>query len=601
MPELKPTSYPDWATNDVTLPVAGTNNKIEPRTIMQTQGADKGNFFGAEEANWILNSNGLWTRYLDQEAQHLKDTNLREYSTVADMVADELLEVGDYVRTLGYHSFGDTGGSIYKVVTSGTADGMTVIDLTNGLVAEFVYVSNVLSPMQFGAVGDGSADDSVPMQKLADLLEDNPSETVLQGGITIDLQGRKFAVNVVPQNVLTIQNGTLRAINNSSNIVEFVQGDVKLKTDGWDSLKLYNVIFDGGLVNSGTVTMDDQAGGITIEDTNNGIYISVASTSAAKSYKVDVLGCTFKDVWNSNIFIANSVSNVPWVTTIDKCYLNKTGNVDNLKIHNVFIGNSESSVNITDCKLLDINSAVFYDNACDVNIQASTIRVADNPANAAFLGDTSLNIGGGSRILLEGATHNITYYNYNLTIESSVVEGTELYLYSNHLSNSYANFKASNSNFSTLYIKRLGDAGDRVEVNIRTSNCEFDVLNIEPADSNNEPPAAPEYDVIRLAGTTVTDEFNILCRTNSQRSKVIITGSDLTTSGNPMITVPGAAPEAITLSGNSLTGNTSIISTPRNSVDTGDFYAVLENITEGVTNLVFSTGDASTVTAKYQA
>ena len=88
MPELKPTSYPDWATDNVTLPVAGTNNKEEPRTILKTQGVDRGNFFTAEEANWILNSNGTWVRYLDQETQHIKDTNLREYNTVADMVAD---------------------------------------------------------------------------------------------------------------------------------------------------------------------------------------------------------------------------------------------------------------------------------------------------------------------------------------------------------------------------------------------------------------------------------------------------------------------------------------------------------------------------------
>lgn len=59
----------------------------------------------------------------------------QNYSTVAEMVADAKLSVGDRVRWSGYYSAFDLGGNRGVVVASGTgtADGGSLFDLSNGL------------------------------------------------------------------------------------------------------------------------------------------------------------------------------------------------------------------------------------------------------------------------------------------------------------------------------------------------------------------------------------------------------------------------------------------------------------------------------------
>ena len=61
----KPTYYPEWATTDTTLPVAGTSNKSRPKESLRTIGWDKSQIPAAEELNWQLDNVYDWVVYLD--------------------------------------------------------------------------------------------------------------------------------------------------------------------------------------------------------------------------------------------------------------------------------------------------------------------------------------------------------------------------------------------------------------------------------------------------------------------------------------------------------------------------------------------------------
>lgn len=81
--------------------------------------------------------------------------------TVAIAVADESLSVGQYVTTKGYTNVNDGGGADYVVVAGGTGtdDGGSYIDLDNGNQLEQI-INDRLNLKTFGAIGDGSTDDS---------------------------------------------------------------------------------------------------------------------------------------------------------------------------------------------------------------------------------------------------------------------------------------------------------------------------------------------------------------------------------------------------------------------------------------------------------
>jgi len=83
-----------------------------------------------------------------------------EFNTLADLKSAPVVE-GQLVRTLGYYTVGDGGGNDYTVVATGTGvdDGGCFIDLDNGLQAEGVFYG-VAQIEQFGAIGDGVADDT---------------------------------------------------------------------------------------------------------------------------------------------------------------------------------------------------------------------------------------------------------------------------------------------------------------------------------------------------------------------------------------------------------------------------------------------------------
>ena len=86
------------------------------------------------------------------------------FNNVAEMVSYNLA-VGDTAQTLGYYAANDGGGGSYKIVSVETsADGGSIIDLSNGLKAQLVTPKDKVNVKLFGAKGDDSNDDTEAIQ-----------------------------------------------------------------------------------------------------------------------------------------------------------------------------------------------------------------------------------------------------------------------------------------------------------------------------------------------------------------------------------------------------------------------------------------------------
>ena len=79
----KPTYYPEWATEDTTLPATGQTNKVRPREVLRNIGWDKGQIPTCEEWNWVLNNVYNWVNYFEQEIESLEDELAQKTSNLS--------------------------------------------------------------------------------------------------------------------------------------------------------------------------------------------------------------------------------------------------------------------------------------------------------------------------------------------------------------------------------------------------------------------------------------------------------------------------------------------------------------------------------------
>jgi hypothetical protein len=526
----KPTDIPVFATDGVTLPLAGTVNKINPRAILKTQGYDLGNYPTCEETNWQLNSLGMWTEWFDQEVQHLTDTNLAEHTDVASMVADELLSVGSYIRTLGYYTFGDTGGSIYEVQSTGTADGMTVIALTNGLFAHFKYTTNTFSPVQFGARGDGTTDDSIVLQKLLDLGEDNPSNTTLNKGIVIDLNTRNFAVDVTFQSKTTIKNGTLSQTVADVNILQYI-GTGTGKSVGWEYLHLDNVIFDGRSLGSGSTNTAD--GGVDENDfsftyLNSGICVDTTSIGT-NTYGFRLKDCTFKNLYNSAICYVNNNQYTTYADIdLDNCFIGGTTSGDPSTVALIFKSTDAANtgkvqVNIhNSTEINTVNALLYTDSYTKVVFNTCRLITSTSEANL-FTGashfsliNTYTSLGEG----FNGGSCSLSAHAYKIEILNSEINTTfQTLLVRSGDNPSFTDVIVHDSIINTSFIvdKTPQGSGQRIGCNVHLSDSTFKkALMVEPdntftvSDTIN-PPSQPllasESHSITLSGNKISSRF----------------------------------------------------------------------------------------------
>ena len=110
--------------------------------------------------------------------QGITSSNIRDYTninftTVADLKADTTVKVGDFVTVESYTGTNNSGVMFFDIVaaSTGTADDGSFIDLPgSGLQAKQNFSRFGISVKQFGATGDGTADDTAPIQSAINYL-----------------------------------------------------------------------------------------------------------------------------------------------------------------------------------------------------------------------------------------------------------------------------------------------------------------------------------------------------------------------------------------------------------------------------------------------
>jgi len=102
------------------------------------------------------------------------------FKTVADMQASDNLDVGLFVGTSGYHSEGDGGGCVYKVIAEAEAS----YDIVGNGVAFRPVVNGVAYPKMFGTYNDGVTADNVPLQACFDYVADHGIATIDGANLT---------------------------------------------------------------------------------------------------------------------------------------------------------------------------------------------------------------------------------------------------------------------------------------------------------------------------------------------------------------------------------------------------------------------------------
>jgi len=138
----------------------------------------------------------------------------KQLDSVAAMIAEQALDVGDIVATQGYYAGTGYGGARYVIVAenTGTADDYLYIDLGNGLQAELLDREQNQNFLVAGAKGDGGSDDTDAMQAVID-----------QGGDIFVPEGFVFVGSevIVGQNLRFVGQGTMKQDNGQAN--DFIQ------------------------------------------------------------------------------------------------------------------------------------------------------------------------------------------------------------------------------------------------------------------------------------------------------------------------------------------------------------------------------------------
>ena len=109
------------------------------------------------------------------------------YKSVEDMRANATGHAdGDYIQTLNYYEGVTGGGAVYRVEKSNytTDNGGTIIDLPGDIRCKLVSGNDTVSPLQFGAYGDGKTDDHAALEA-----------TFKSGFGTVILEGRTYISN----------------------------------------------------------------------------------------------------------------------------------------------------------------------------------------------------------------------------------------------------------------------------------------------------------------------------------------------------------------------------------------------------------------------
>lgn len=263
----------------------------------------------------ILNSHLVQVYYQAESSGNVSPVDVSKvFDTVADMVADPGLFVGQKCRTLGYYAIGDGGGNDYNIVSAGTGtdDGGSYIDLAT-LQAKGLFDSNIANVSQFGAKGDDSTDNTTQMQAFLDYVSDTvlgliPEGTFISG--QVDVRTKSTIIGIGASSIVKLKTGgaitdvLFRVFGNqsdpslpSNNSLDVTIQNLKLlgtvSTDAFSEFR--HLCMCQGVTNFkllDCVIEGFQGDGLVVRSGN--------ATAQAENYDVTVKGCTFDGVNNDN-------------------------------------------------------------------------------------------------------------------------------------------------------------------------------------------------------------------------------------------------------------------------------------------------------------
>lgn len=314
------------------------------------------------------------------------------FDSVADMVAADWLTVGDKVRTLGYYTPGDGGGNDYEIVAAtGTDDGGSFIDLTGvSGQAKGLFVGGIVSVKQFGAKGDGVADDKQRLQNQADSTE----RLTINTDVNVD-----SGVNIKKDRSFVFGNGS-KIRNASNDVIPIRIGDFNSSVDGDKTFdvtvsdlyvdRVGVVDTSDNFANISSVASRTRYRGITVEEGYVGLSLQknyAISTPLATANNSIITDCIVKSDYLGYEHFATTgcvTTNSIALTSTPSAFggYRYTGDSDNNSYQNVLSGVVSSG----------FSNGLTTQTACRNNV-FSAVCVSDSingisiPANTSYIND----------------------------------------------------------------------------------------------------------------------------------------------------------------------------------------------------------------------
>ena len=233
----------------------------------------------------------ILTREALEKINELDDEVVIVFDTVNDMKSSIILVDGSIARTLGYHTKGDNGGAWYKI--SSTLPGGYHEVLTSGLYAELVAKETV-TPEMFGAYGNGTDDDTAPIQLAFDnakVINFSP-KTYLCWNLKCEYSDKKIT--------LYGNNATLKRPNLSVDPYNMTASQMKwVQTiKAYSDIDIYDMNFDNNCF-----TMWQVSDGYAQEQA-----CSILALNASRIVNLRVENCHFMNSAGDGLHIANNVN-----------------------------------------------------------------------------------------------------------------------------------------------------------------------------------------------------------------------------------------------------------------------------------------------------
>jgi len=367
------------------------------------------------------------------------NSEIKVYTSVAELAAQTDLEIGQAVKTKGYYSANDGGGADYLIVSTGTGtdDGGSYLDLGNGNQAQ-LNVSNSINIKQFGAKGDGLTDDSPSVLTAIEFAN----------GVTVFFPKGQYLINVITVNVEKLKldaesprhslilGGIIQSFPSATtltdvrNIAFIAQNSTTascLDINAGTTTTASNILITNCYFANARRQLNVNCGAKNVQIHNN-VFDNCGSALADAATSIQVGNSSSSAQASSDIYITNNnITNVECAGSGEAHGLIITGN--NVHINN---NNVENVINGTDGN----GAEAIYTKATNFTVTNNTILDGGNGQGAICLKGNARESGiypegydgvvEGNVIVFSGVqTNNIGVYTFieNILIKNNIISG----------------------------------------------------------------------------------------------------------------------------------------------------------------------------------